>query len=399
MTAPPTSPAPTASSRRWRSSIPQARSTRSSTSRRPADDRAGDDPRRAAPLRRSRLRDRDRRRRDREPGRPERSERRQADRHAGRREPAQRALLHARDRADGRRAALSPCRHLRLSPRGARPLRGAPPSPLETREKLEQLRALEAGMRIDAEIVDAAPLGVDMPHQLERPAASTSRRRAQTASRSRASRVPTPTPPAGRCIPARAAAVPDLRGCARGRHARRGGPCDDPDREHDRRPRRRHPPPPAVSGLQIVGEFFLPIRFQLMAKPGTGLADIREVHSHIHALGQCRGILRRNGWKPVISGDTAGAARIISQMAERDVAALAPRLAAELYGLDILAENVEDAEHNTTRFVVLSRPGRGEDLWAPRSGEMVSPPSSSRCATCRPRSTRRSAALPPTAST
>ncbi|WP_245415021.1 prephenate dehydratase [Aureimonas flava] len=126
-----------------------------------------------------------------------------------------------------------------------------------------------------------------------------------------------------------------------------------------------------VSGLQIVGEFFLPIRFQLMAKRGVAMGDIREVHSHIHALGQCRGILRRNGWKPVVAGDTAGAARVVSQMPEPHVAALAPRLAAELYGLDILAENVEDAEHNTTRFVVLSRPGRGRELWAPRSEGVV----------------------------
>ncbi|MFC0192395.1 prephenate dehydratase [Aureimonas pseudogalii] len=127
-----------------------------------------------------------------------------------------------------------------------------------------------------------------------------------------------------------------------------------------------------VSGLKIVGEFFLPIRFQLMAKPGTALADIREVHSHIHALGQCREILRRHGWKPVISGDTAGAARIVSEMPERAVAALAPRLAAELYGLEILAENVEDFEHNTTRFVVLARRGREERaLWAPNEGGRV----------------------------
>ncbi|WP_062227390.1 prephenate dehydratase [Aureimonas frigidaquae] len=126
-----------------------------------------------------------------------------------------------------------------------------------------------------------------------------------------------------------------------------------------------------VSGLRIVGEYFLPIRFQLMAKRGTRLDDVREVHSHIHALGQCREILRRHGWKGVVSADTAGAARIVSEMAEPHVAALAPRLAAELYGLDILAQDVEDAEHNTTRFVVLSRKGASErDLWvsdAPRA--------------------------------
>ncbi|KTQ95390.1 prephenate dehydratase [Aureimonas ureilytica] len=125
------------------------------------------------------------------------------------------------------------------------------------------------------------------------------------------------------------------------------------------------------SGLQIVGEFFLPIRFQLMVKPGMTLADIKEVHSHVHALGQCRGIIRRNGWKPVVAGDTAGAARIVSEMEERHVAALAPRLAADLYGLDILAENVEDAEHNATRFVVLTRKEAGRALWAKNDNRVV----------------------------
>ncbi|WP_246333539.1 prephenate dehydratase [Aureimonas mangrovi] len=119
------------------------------------------------------------------------------------------------------------------------------------------------------------------------------------------------------------------------------------------------------SGLRIVAEYFLPIRFQLMGKRGVELSEIREVHSHIHALGQCRGIIRANGWKPVVAGDTAGAARMVSELPGRDAAALAPRLAAELYGLDILAENVEDAEHNTTRFVVLSRAGEDDrELWA-----------------------------------
>ncbi|MGD9740637.1 MAG: prephenate dehydratase [Bauldia sp.] len=109
------------------------------------------------------------------------------------------------------------------------------------------------------------------------------------------------------------------------------------------------------SGLHITGEHFLPIHFQLLALPGTGIADIRTVHSHVHALGQCRQIIRKHGWRPMVEGDTAGAAREIAERKDRSMAALAPRLAAELYGLDILAENVEDAEHNTTRFVVLTR--------------------------------------------
>ena len=109
------------------------------------------------------------------------------------------------------------------------------------------------------------------------------------------------------------------------------------------------------SKLHIVGEYFLPIHFQLMVLPGTKLEDVKSVHSHIHALGQCRKIVRLNGWKPVIAGDTAGAAKLVAETGNRSMAALAPRLAADLYGLEIVAENVEDIESNITRFVVLSR--------------------------------------------
>ncbi|ATN32415.1 prephenate dehydratase [Rhizobium sp. S153] len=110
-----------------------------------------------------------------------------------------------------------------------------------------------------------------------------------------------------------------------------------------------------LSRLHIVGEYFMPIRFQLMVLPGVGMDEIRTVHSHIHALGQCRKIIRSNGWKAVVAGDTAGAAKLVSEKGDRTMAALAPRLAAPLYGLDIVAENVEDSENNVTRFVVLSR--------------------------------------------
>jgi len=109
-----------------------------------------------------------------------------------------------------------------------------------------------------------------------------------------------------------------------------------------------------AAGLFIVAEHFLPINFQLMAPKGATLAGLKDVYSHVHALGQCRKIMRKLGVSPHVAGDTAGSARQVAEWGDRTKAALAPRLAAELYGLDILAENVEDEAHNTTRFVVLA---------------------------------------------
>ncbi|MCX6422525.1 MAG: prephenate dehydratase [Actinobacteria bacterium] len=109
------------------------------------------------------------------------------------------------------------------------------------------------------------------------------------------------------------------------------------------------------SDLHIVGEYFMPIHFQLMALPGATVNQIATVRSHVHALSQCRRFIRENGWKSVIAEDTAGSAREVAELGDPTVASLAPRLAAELYGLHILAEDVEDEHHNTTRFIVLSR--------------------------------------------
>ena len=120
-----------------------------------------------------------------------------------------------------------------------------------------------------------------------------------------------------------------------------------------------------TAGLHIVGEYFLPIRFQLMAPKGATLDGLRDVYSHVHALGQCRNIIRRHRLTPHVAGDTAGAAREVSEWRDPSRAALAPALAADIYDLDILAENVEDSADNTTRFVILSRepkrapPGNG----------------------------------------
>ena len=123
-----------------------------------------------------------------------------------------------------------------------------------------------------------------------------------------------------------------------------------------------------ASGLFIVGEWFLPVRHQLMAVRGTKLGDIKTVESHVHALGQCRRIIRKLGIKPIVAADTAGSARDVSERGDKSVAAIASRLAAKIYGLDILAEDVEDEAHNTTRFVVLAR----EADWARQgSGPLV----------------------------
>ena len=109
------------------------------------------------------------------------------------------------------------------------------------------------------------------------------------------------------------------------------------------------------SGLHIIGEYFLPIHFHLMALPGVAIEDIRTCYSHIHALGQCRNIIREWGWEGVIAADTAGAAKFVSSTGDTTAAALSPELAAELYGMNILQRNVEDEAHNTTRFVILSQ--------------------------------------------
>ena len=123
-----------------------------------------------------------------------------------------------------------------------------------------------------------------------------------------------------------------------------------------------------ASGLHIIGEYFLPIHFQLLAVKGASLATVKSVYSHVHALGQCRKIIRNLGAKPVITGDTAGSAREVRDWNDPTRASLATTLAGEIYGLETLATDVEDEAHNTTRFVVLSK----TPAWAPQdSGPTV----------------------------
>jgi prephenate dehydratase len=109
------------------------------------------------------------------------------------------------------------------------------------------------------------------------------------------------------------------------------------------------------SGLHIVAEWFLPVQHQLMAPRGASLKTIRTVESHVHALGQCRNIIRKLGLKAIVAADTAGAAREVAEAGDITRAALAATLAAKIYGLQILKKDVADAKGNTTRFIVLAR--------------------------------------------
>lgn len=117
--------------------------------------------------------------------------------------------------------------------------------------------------------------------------------------------------------------------------------------------------------LHIVGEYFMPVHHQLLGVPGATLDTVKTVQSHVQALGQCRKRMRALGLKPIIGADTAGSAAEIAKAGDKSRAAIASTLAAEVYGLELLAADVEDTPNNTTRFVVLSRdkdwakPGRG----------------------------------------
>src|SRR5438128_9322881 len=113
------------------------------------------------------------------------------------------------------------------------------------------------------------------------------------------------------------------------------------------------------SGLHIIAEHFMPVRHQLLAPKGATLDAIKTVESHVHALGQCRKVIRKLGIRPIVAADTAGSAREVAEIGDKTRAAIASRLAAEIYGLEILAEDIEDEDQNTTRFIVLSRDAKG----------------------------------------
>ena len=109
------------------------------------------------------------------------------------------------------------------------------------------------------------------------------------------------------------------------------------------------------SGLHIIAEAFVRVHIKLLALPGTSLAQIDRAMSHTMLLGQCREFLHMHGIHRVTGADTAGSARQVAETGDPALAALASELAGEIYGLDVLAREIEDEGNNTTRFLVMSR--------------------------------------------
>jgi prephenate dehydratase len=122
------------------------------------------------------------------------------------------------------------------------------------------------------------------------------------------------------------------------------------------------------SRLHIIGEFFSRVNHHLLTVKGAKLEDIKVVRSHVHAIGQCRNFIRANGLTAMVAADTAGSAAEVAAKGDKTVAAIASELAGEIYGLDSLVANIEDAEHNTTRFLVMAREAKQPD---PRSSPCI----------------------------
>ncbi|MEO0993147.1 MAG: prephenate dehydratase [Pseudomonadota bacterium] len=123
-----------------------------------------------------------------------------------------------------------------------------------------------------------------------------------------------------------------------------------------------------TSGLYAIGEHFLPVRLQLLGLPDGKLDGVREAMSFSVALGQCRRFLSQHDIAGLAGGDTAGSARLVAEEANPARAAIASALAGEIYGLKVLAGDIEDRADNTTRFVVLSRQKIEAD---PTDGETI----------------------------
>lgn len=108
------------------------------------------------------------------------------------------------------------------------------------------------------------------------------------------------------------------------------------------------------SALYVIGEHYQPVQHHLLVVPGTKLADIQEVHSHVQALAQCKDWLRARNLRPMIKADTAGSAEAVARLGDKRFAAIASELAGEIYGLESLAADIADQRGNTTRFLLLA---------------------------------------------
>jgi prephenate dehydratase len=124
------------------------------------------------------------------------------------------------------------------------------------------------------------------------------------------------------------------------------------------------------SGLAVIGEVYLQIRQHLMVNPGVQLGDIREVHSHTMALQQCYTYLDQHRWKLVETEDTALSAKHVHQHKSKHIAAIASKLAAELFGLHIIAPNIHTLKNNYTRFLVLKPENEVEETEEPNKASV-----------------------------
>jgi prephenate dehydratase len=119
------------------------------------------------------------------------------------------------------------------------------------------------------------------------------------------------------------------------------------------------------SQLHIIGEHYQRVNHHLLAVKGAKLSDLKIVRSHVHALSQCRKLIRALGLKAEIAADTAGSAAEVARRGDKSVAAIASALAGKVYGLASIKENIEDAGHNTTRFLIMAKtpkPARNDGL-------------------------------------
>jgi prephenate dehydratase len=129
----------------------------------------------------------------------------------------------------------------------------------------------------------------------------------------------------------------------------------------------------ADAALPIVGEVIVPVRLCLAALPGQRLDAIERVYSHIQALGQAEAFLRTRPWSLLASTNTAGAGKMIRERAEAGSAAVLSPRAAALFGLQVLASDIQSEPRNRTRFLILAGAGAGDDAPRPRSGASVGP--------------------------